>query len=381
MTGMTPVMPTDALRPRGWRSVFGIDRTVDSGQAGDVEDPVELLQAAFAHVDLDLVPAERYSDDAWGDAVLDPRGLDVEIEVKQLALVTADVAERLVRSRQGEPRSEPALAFMVVANRVTEDARAVLLRGGWGYLDLRGHLALRFGKRVMVNTSVPATWSPAVRAEGLAGTAGLEVATALLMDPHRAFAVRELARHLGRAPSTVSAVAKALRREQLVTEDLRPEGPQLFWAVADRWPRRRTYLAQAPAAGDAGLTGPLRLGLDQVETTAGWALTDSAAAAAMGAPIVVRSDGPLDFFVPDETVARRATRLLDPTASPESARCSIRVGPVPAVCRHRLDAPTSYFEWPMAHPLFVALDLAQDKGRGREILRDWNPTTGWKRAW
>ena len=103
--------------------------------------------------------------------------------------------------------------------------------------------------------------------------------------------------------------------------------------------------------------------------------------ARVGAPVAVRSDALLDFFVPDDSVARRARRLLEPATSQETARCSIRVAPVPAVCRQRLDLSMNYFEWPVAHPLFVALDLAQDKGRGREILDDWIPKIGWNRVW
>jgi len=40
------------------------------------------------------------------------------------------------------------------------------------------------------------------RTKALSGRAGLEVATALLMQPERRVAVRELARELGRSPST-----------------------------------------------------------------------------------------------------------------------------------------------------------------------------------
>jgi hypothetical protein len=31
--------------------------------------------------------------------------------------------------------------------------------------------------------------------------------------------------------------------------------------------------------------------------------------------------------------------------------------------------------WPLAQPLFVALDLAQDPDRGRELLDGWTPPT------
>ena len=40
----------------------------------------------------------------------------------------------------------------------------------------------------------------------------------------------------------------------------------MFWQVADRWPVRRFYLARLPTPGDAaGITKPLRLGLDEAD--------------------------------------------------------------------------------------------------------------------
>ncbi|MBB6627501.1 transcriptional regulator [Nocardioides sp. KIGAM211] len=348
-----------------------------------MEETFEFLKAAFEQVDLELVRINHYADDSAGDFVLDPWGLELLVEVKRSSLVTTETAKRLVHDAEQSLKSaSQEIAFMVVANRVTADARTVLTQHGWGYLDLRGHLSLRVGNRVVISAEVRPHWSPTERTEALAGKAGLEVATALLMNPDRPFAVRELARQLGRSPSTVSDIASSLRRELLIDEGLRPDRARLFWAMADRWPSKRTYLAESPAPGNVlGITGPLKLGLDDVETSTGWALTDSAAAAILGAPIAVRSDAPLDFFVPDETVARRAKRLLEPASSRETAKCSIRVAPVPAVCRERLDVQMNFYEWPVAHPLFVALDLAQDKGRGREILDDWNPKNGWDRAW
>ncbi len=38
--------------------------------------------------------------------------------------------------------------------------------------------------------------------------------------------------------------------------------------------------------------------------------------------------------------------------------------------------------WPLAQPLFVALDLAQDLDRGRAILDTWTPPPGaGQRVW
>ena len=102
---------------------------------------------------------------------------------------------------------------------------------------------------------------------------------------------------------------------------------------------------------------------------------------AYGAPLAVRADQLLDFYVPDQVTARRAIALLGAASSRSQARCAVRVAPVPAVCGHRVDLATNPFEWPLAHPLFVALDLAQDAGRGREILDAWTPPDRWARVW
>jgi hypothetical protein len=40
--------------------------------------------------------------------------------------------------------------------------------------------------------------------------------------------------------------------------------------------------------------------------------------------------------------------------------------------------PPVHQRWPLAHPVAVALDLAQDRARGREILDDWSPP---ERVW
>ena len=133
--------------------------------------------------------------------------------------------------------------------------------------------------------------------------------------------------------------------------------------------------------GDASLTKALRLGLDDVEHESGWALTDSAAAVAYGAPVVIRSDQALDFFVADQSVIRRAITLLGAAASTSQARATVRNAPVPAIVQRRIRLESSAVDWPLAHPLFVALDLAQDLGRGREILEAWTPDDRWIRVW
>lgn len=240
-----------------------------------------------------------------------------------------------------------------IADRVTETARRILTTRQAGYYDLRGRLALR-ADGMVIDAEVEPLRERSERTSALSGKAGLEVASAVLMLPERGTAVRELARRLGRSASTVSEVLSALRREKLVDAKNAVTDSRLFWRVADRWATPRTYLAQLPSPGEGSLSQALRLGLEDVELGPGWALTDSAAAVAYGAPLADR---------------------------PSQARATIKIAPVPAVVQRRVDLDTNPMEWPLAHPLFVALDLAQDVGRGREILDAWTPDERWSRGW
>ena len=135
--------------------------------------------------------------------------------------------------------------LLVVGDRVTETARRILTDHHAGSYDLRGHLALR-SAHVVIDADVTPVSGRVERTNTLSGGAGLEVATALLMDPAADVAIRELAHRLGRSPSTVSDVLAALRRAGLVDDRHHVEGTQLFWQVADRWPVTRIHLARQP---------------------------------------------------------------------------------------------------------------------------------------
>lgn len=309
------------------------------------------------------------------DLVLDPTGLNISVAVKYRSLVTDLVAERLLT----EPRPS-GTTLLVVANRVTDAGRHVLTNRGSGYLDLRGRLALRT-QQLMLDTDVEPIKPRSERTTALSGKAGLEVATAVLMQPERPPSVRELAREVKRSASTVSEVLAALRRQDLLDENNSLSGTDLFWHLAEHWPTSRVHLAQLPGPGDTHAQLPLRLGLDTAEPTPGWALTDTAAAAIYGAPVAFRDNQRLDFFVPDQTIIRRATTLLGAAPSATNAAASLRIAPVPAIVERRVDLDTNPTRWPLAHPLFVALDLAQDTGRGREILDTWTPDDRWTRVW
>jgi hypothetical protein len=315
------------------------------------------------------------ASDQGVDLLLEVDGAQFAVQVKFRSLVSEDTVRRLF----AEPRPSDAL-LMVVADRVTDGARKVLTARRGGYLDLRGRLALR-AEGLVIDVGVDPVKPRAGRTEALSGKAGLEVATALLMHPRRAPGVRELARELERSPSTVSEVLTRLRGSGLIDNDNAVDGSDLFWQVADRWPTRRIRVMAVPATGDASITKALRLGLKDVEHETGWALTDSAAAVEYRAAVAVRDDQALDFFVPDAAIMRRAATLLGVTVSSAEGSATVRVAPVPAVVRQRVDLRGSGADWPLAHPVFVALDLAQDQGRGREILDTWTPDDRWARVW
>jgi hypothetical protein len=198
-----------------------------------------LVIDAFAHLGLDArVPVG--APGVGVDLVLEPDRGAIPLELKRRSLVDEETARRLLAEAR---RSGPSV--LVVADRVTDAARKILTEGGVGYLDLRGRVALR-AEAVVINADVPPLTQRPERTDALAGKAGLEVATALLMQPERPAAVRALARDLERSPSTVSAVLAALRRDGLLDNGNVVTGTDLFWRVVDRWPDQRTPLRQAP---------------------------------------------------------------------------------------------------------------------------------------
>ena len=61
---------------------------------------------------------------------------------------------------------------------------------------------------------------------------------------------------------------------------------------------------------------------------------------------------------------------------------SVDVAALPAPRQDRVDwMSRAKAEWPLVHPLWVALDLARDPGRGAEALAAWDPPGRWQRVW
>jgi hypothetical protein len=344
---------------------------------------VDLAEGIGLHV-VDDCPV-----DASDLVLLIPGGQRIHVELKRLSAPSPGQLPRLISDTEG--RGRPDALHVLVADRISDAVRSELRSHGWGWLDLRGHLHLT-GHGLFIDVDVPAVNDRAGRVNAFSGSAGLEIACSILLEPDIPHGIRDLARSLGRSPSTVSEVLGVLRRQDLVSPDGKAVLPALFWEAASAWRTRAVPLLDLPrpgAGGEGSVNAALGLGFDDVEAQPGWALTGTLAAVAYGAPVAARSDHPPDFYVPDQATLRRATRLLGIAADVDQRRATICVAPVRAVCDQRVDPAgqeagawaVGNEHWPLVKPLFVALDLARDPGRGREILEGWEPPRPWRRAW
>jgi hypothetical protein len=280
---------------------------------------------------------------------------------------------------------------VLVADRVTATAQAYMKREHVGWFDRRGHLHLDL-PGVFVDADVTPALRDVTRLEdGIRGRAGMAYAVAcLLADSDQRPTIRGVARETRFAPSVVSDAAASLRRAALVYDDGRPNIPDLFWALADRWRPEFVDLGGELNPGLQGSSGAVELGVFGEADLPGWALTGSVAAAAFGAPVVVSSATPPSFYVPDQTTLRRAVRRFG-TADGEHRSCSVAVSPAAAACSPRIEAQSDgrlvggisapgFDHFLFTRPLFIALELANDPARGHEILEGWTPGVG-TRVW
>lgn len=328
------------------------------------------------------MPERPVRDKDLPDVVIDVQGRRFAVDLKYVHTPTPlDLEQRIV---SWQPKFELSDSISVlVGERISKGARKLLLDHGWGWLDLRGHLRLA-GPGLLVDTPVTPFRARPKRSGALAGSAGIDVSSFLLLHPDRRPTVREVAREVRRSPSTVSEIFKAFRGEGILGEDGTVAHRDLFWRLAESWDQESVGLASMPEPGRASVNVALQLGLEGIESTSGWALTDARAAALYGAPIGVRDDYPPDFYVPARRVLDRAVKLLGEAPGSSGRKASLKLAPTPMVCEQRIDAARRHIGdevWPLAHPLFVALDLATDPGRGTEILTEWNPPKPWRRVW
>jgi hypothetical protein len=300
-----------------------------------------LLQA-LTGLGMDVEPAAGAVSISW-------EGHSLTLGLELASQVSGAKAQQLIASH--------ASVGLVVADRITADARALLTASGWSWLDLRGQLHLR-GPGLLVETAVPTQPRPTVRAQPpIRGKAGVAVAYWLCAHPTRALSPTGGAGELGFAPSTISTALSALAEAGLVDSDRLAVLPELFWELAAAWQPQWTWLAGRPEPSD----------WPDSEHGTSWVRTGDAAAVAYGAPLVMVGEGPCELFVPrsvDLTIAARRYGL----APPGIGEAAVAVAPV----RQVFDGSGVLTGgWRLAPKLAVALQLATDPARGREILNDW----------
>lgn len=304
------------------------------------------------------------------DVVVTVDGMDVPVDIKGVSVVNPEAVQRLLGS---SPKRRTGVTRVVVADLITGPAREALGDAGWGWLDRRGHVVLR-AKGVHIDADVPTDGRQTAGGppRPISGSAGISWAAALLMSPQDPPSRRDVARRVSLSHSAIVAAAKRLKDSSLVRADGRPLVPELFWALADEWHPRPTPLAELPPPRDAGNYAVLGVNLDAPGP--GWAVAGTVGAAAWGAPLAIGAAFAPDFYVPSAGELRQATLRLGEATRFEERACTAAVAPTPLVCAERVDrASDEWGHWRFAHGLFAALDLAQDRARGAEILADWQP--------
>ena len=339
----------------------------------------EALRALVEALAASAVDASVPSNQQGPDLVVEGPGQRVVVEVKAVSVADPARVARLVEANR-KRRHESAVQeiCVLVADEIPEATRQLLRDKGWGYLDRRGRLWFS-AAGIRINdtelTPMPRAGTLGRPAAPITGRAGLGVALQLLMHPDRTAGVRELARGSGCSPSSAHAAVARLRDAALVEPDGRPLVPALFWAVAEVWHPVRYPVAREPSPGDIVMDD---------EAGGGWVVSGDVAAAAWGAPIAVGSGSPPDLYAPTPRALRQAVRRLGEASWADRAATIASAGLAAVTAGREMQhqsLATPWLHWPLAHPVVVALDLAQDKSRGREILEDWGSPSGYTRVW
>lgn len=313
--------------------------------------------------------ATEASEHAGWDLIATVDGIKIPIEIKAASVITPEAVTRMVASVD---KRRKKVARVAVGDLITDAAQRALREAGWGWLDRRGHFVLR-ATGVQIDADVPADARPTLNAspKRMSGIAAISWAAALLLAPEDPPSMREVARRVSISHSAIVAASKHFKAASLIRADGRPLVPELFWALAEVWHPNTIALAQLPPVGD-DTYGALGVDLDGDEP--GWAVAGSVGAVTWGAPVVIGSAYPPDFYVPSAVELRQATLRLGEAPRFEDRACTVSVAPTPLVCTERFDRHSrEWGHWRFAHGLFAALDLAQDQARGAEILADWNP--------
>lgn len=207
------------------------------------------------------------------------------VAVRVRSRVNAATAWHLVREADAQPDTQ----VLLIAGETTRDARDILRQHGIGVIDGLGHAHIEFpGLLLHVDGGRPRQRAWPTRLNGKAGVA----AQALLVQPERAWQVRDLAEEARVSMGLAHRVLARLAEEGVVTAEgsgrnrvRRITDPT---ALLDLWAEENTYqpsraaaylLAQSPGQ----LIDKLAAGLDRAGI--GYALT-GAAGATVVAPFV-----------------------------------------------------------------------------------------------
>lgn len=302
--------------------------------------------------DLGLVAEEGDFDGGLGaDAVLGVGGRRLPVEVRR------DVRENEARDLIGRMPDHS----LVVADRFSPMARERLQEHHIGWLDRRGHIRLVLPPGIFIDRDIdPLIVEPTARVANLFTTPGFDVAMALLLDPTGRIGVREISRRAGVSVGRVSELLKELRARGLVNRDGTPVTPDLFDAVADAWKPDWLDLGGTPPPDPTLRLGGLR------------------AATWHRVPLVLTEGWPPEIYVRDEFALRRLVRTYPPDAEQRIVPVAkAAVCPSPYGFDRSMDSDLA---WPVVNHVVVALDLAQDQGRGREAHGEWEPE-GVIRVW
>jgi hypothetical protein len=290
------------------------------------------------------------------DLLLEVGDQTLLVEVRT-RITESDVRATVTQMRK-RAKAAKADGVLLVADRISNSARDILSSSGVGWLDRRGHLRIR-GPSLLVDSDIkPLATEPTDRVIDLFSPAGRDVAIALLLAPDEHLGTMEIARRTGRSAGRASELLASMRNAGLVESTGQPLIPDLFDALADEWaPRWYPLAAIPPPASIYRLSGTLG---------AIW----------QGAPMVATADWPPEIYVDDRWNLRHVLSSVG-LAAEGPAAASVALCP----SRYGFSREAEINEdFPVANHVVVALDLAQDPGRGREVLAAWTPQ-GQIRVW
>ena len=330
------------------------------------------------------------SEMANDDVALALREIGIDVTTCDTSIsVAIDGRSRPLKIRTVSIASLPSVAAMIdstsvrglqvlVADRISTDARARLDDAGWSWFDRRGEISLRIGTRFFVRRAVTPNVRTAHQLNGpVRSRAGIAYLAAALELPHATPVLRAVARRAGLSHVAISVAKARLRDANLIDERGRVIEHITFEALSESWASNVIALAATPNA-----TNNVALDVNpNAPSQPGWALTDTLAAVAWGATLPITVNYPPDFIVPTQRVVDRAIHVLGRATSFEIRTATISLAPTPFATDNRYRIVG--IDHLVTHPLYVALAIARDRSRGPEILAAWNPTgpEGFQRTW